>query len=137
MVKLRHEGDYNKQRGLFVDIVVSERSKRFLTVLEQVTNTISKLDLPLSKIILFGSVARGDYTIASDIDLAVITTTTISRVYRKAVTQAIAEFEDIDSMLEINCFYATDESLTSANHWSDLCTYIKNEGIVLWQKEAF
>jgi len=115
--------------------VIKGRPYEYSTIIEQVANAISKLDIPLSKIILFGSVARGDHSLASDIDLAVITTETINKAQRNMVARTIAEFETLETLLEINCYYATDELLNNAIHWSDPCTSIRNEGVVLWQKE--
>ena len=105
--------------------------------LKQVTTAILELGLPISKIILFGSAARGDYSIHSDIDIAVITTESINNQHKKMVARAVAEFETLESLLEINCFYATDASLSLASHWSDPCVDIRKDGVVLWQKDHF
>ena len=106
-------------------------------IYSDIVGAITKLGLQssLSKIILFGSAARGESTIKSDVDIAVITDAPISNAQRRMVTRAMAEFETLESMLEINCFYATEEALEKADRWSDPCTSIKEEGIVLWQAE--
>ncbi|MCL2059162.1 MAG: nucleotidyltransferase domain-containing protein [Oscillospiraceae bacterium] len=120
-----------------IENISNNKLNKFSTTLRQVTNAILELDLPLSKIILFGSVARGDYSIRSDIDIAIITTMSISNQQKKMVARAVADFETLESLLEINCFYATDASLSNANHWSDPCVDIRKEGVVLWQKDRF
>ena len=102
----------------------------------RVAHAISKLDLPLSQLILFGSVARGCDKITSDIDIAVITHVPLSNSQRKEVTHTVAEYETLDSIQEVNCFYATDEALAKATHWNDPCTNIRKDGVVLWQHEV-
>ena len=120
-----------------IDNIENDKLSKISAILRQVTNAILELDLPLSKIILFGSVARGDYSIKSDIDIAVITTESISNQHKKMVARAVADFETLESLLEINCFYATDASLSIANHWSDPCVDIRKDGVILWQKDHF
>jgi len=105
-------------------------------VYSDIIDAITNLNLQsLSKIILFGSVARGDNTIKSDVDLAIITQAPICSAQRKMITRAVAEFETLESMLDIDCFYSTEEALATANHWSDPRTSIREEGITLWQAE--
>jgi len=106
-------------------------------IYNEIAQAISKLNLPgLSKVILFGSAARGSNTALSDIDIAIITSELIKRAERRMIVQAVSKFETPESMLEINCLYATEEDLSGANRWSDPCTDIREDGIVLWQKEV-
>lgn len=97
-------------------------------------NRIAALDLPLSKIILFGSVARGDHTIESDIDLGIILSEPPTNPQRRMVTRVVSEYETLESMLDINCFYATDEDYETATHWPNPCVGMREEGVVLWQR---
>jgi len=100
----------------------------------KVVNSIVSLNLPLSKIILFGSVARGENTIESDIDIGIVMTESVTNPQRRMITKAVSEFETLESLFDINCFYTTDEDLKTATHWSNPCVDMREEGVILWQK---
>jgi predicted nucleotidyltransferase len=100
----------------------------------EIINKIVALGLPLSKIILFGSVARGDNTIKSDIDLGIVFTRTATNPQRRMITRTISEYETLESMTDINCFYTTEKELASATHWNNPCVGMREEGVVLWEK---
>lgn len=100
----------------------------------EIVNAIVKLQLPLSKIILFGSAARNESTIQSDIDLALVMRESVTNEHRRPIARALSEFETLDNMLDINCFYTTEDELATATHWSNPCVDIRKEGVVLWQR---
>ncbi|MCL2500018.1 MAG: nucleotidyltransferase domain-containing protein [Defluviitaleaceae bacterium] len=100
----------------------------------EMVDKIVGLGLPLSKIILFGSVARGEDTIRSDIDIGFVLPRPVTRPQRRMITRVVSEYETLESMRDINCFYATDEEFITAARWSDPCLGMREEGVVLWER---
>ena len=86
----------------------------------------------MNKIILFGSVARGDQTETSDVDIAVIFQSEPQKDeydrYLDFITQFELEHNKVISVVRID--------MERYQEWKDVLPFyrnIENEGIVLWQ----
>jgi len=79
------------------------------------------------KIILFGSVARGDYTFDSDIDIAVVTNQDVKRVAEKIADEVFAKYGKLVSLK----FFSEREFNKEGN---PIIRKIKKEGIV-WKMQ--
>lgn len=87
-------------------------------VLKQIIDLAQKRDI--TKVILFGSRARGDFKKKSDIDLAVL-------------GENIAEFSfDVDELTDTLLKY--DIVDLNSNISDELLKNIKNEGVVIYEK---
>ena len=106
---------------------------RVTSELKAYLQTISPLDLPssLQKIILFGSYARGQAHIHSDIDLALVSTEGFCRRDRAMLRDKLDEF---DEQIAISLFCTTEERLRYTDDPFDANYWIRREGIVLWQR---
>lgn len=83
--------------------------------------------LKLEKIILFGSCARGDYKVTSDIDLLVVTTQSIERYIRGDIASELDEA--IDGVRTDVIFYGREVFETSD---SLLMREIRKEGVLIY-----
>ena len=92
-------------------------------------------DIPdeIHSIILFGSYARGDHTVRSDVDLALVL---MPGSYRKINTKATLTNLLTDTLhdVEINCFVTTDEKLQNTITAKDTNYHIRKEGQLLWMR---
>ncbi len=87
-------------------------------------------DIPsLESIILFGSCARNELRITSDIDLLIITTTPLERAVRGELASILEE--DIDNVHTDGIFYTREQYINSTRIFT---SQIKKEGIVLYEK---
>jgi uncharacterized protein len=77
----------------------------------------------LSQVILFGSRARGDHKLKSDIDLAIISKN------KKTTAEFIAKIEESNILLKVDVV----EINKSTN--PKLSQNIKNDGIVIWERK--
>lgn len=78
---------------------------------------------PISKIVLFGSRARGDNNPKSDIDIAIYTS-----VELKNKGHLISDIDDLETLLKIDIIFVnqdTDEKLISN---------IQREGVVIYER---
>lgn len=83
--------------------------------------------LNLEKIILFGSCARGNYKVTSDIDLLVVTTESTDRYIRGDIASELDEA--IDGVSTDIIFYGKEVFETSE---SLLMREIRKEGVVIY-----
>ncbi|MDE7353648.1 MAG: nucleotidyltransferase domain-containing protein [Acetatifactor sp.] len=86
----------------------------------------------ISMIILYGSVARGDATQESDIDIAIIVR---SQMDDAAKRRFLSWTADMDIRYE-RVFSIVDIQETNMKKWEDVLPFYKNvkkEGIVLWK----
>ena len=87
------------------------------------------------KIILYGSVARGDNTWESDVDIAVLTKIKIDRDTRNKLSNAMSKFSlEHDSLFSV---IAIEENYF--NEWlfdKPLYFNIDEEGIILWTRDT-
>lgn len=85
----------------------------------------------LQKIILYGSVARGEATESSDIDIAVIVQKPLSMQEHDHVSEITSDMD-----LENDCFLSiVDIEQKNIAEWGHILPYYKNmqkEGITLW-----
>lgn len=81
----------------------------------------------LKSIILFGSCARNELRVSSDVDLLVITTEPLERSFRGEIASVLEE--DIDH-IKTDCIFYTQEQ--SDNSTRIFTQQIKNEGIILY-----
>lgn len=87
------------------------------------------------KIILYGSVARGDNTWESDIDIAMIMHGELDRKNDKLLTKIITgidlKYDTVVSVIDIDAEHFSE--------WRSALPFyvnIEKEGIILWTKEA-
>ncbi|MDR0273154.1 MAG: nucleotidyltransferase domain-containing protein [Clostridiales bacterium] len=95
---------------------------------DYINENISALPEFITRIILFGSYARGTARVGSDIDLALVAQNTWTFEDRTSIRNF---FEDFDC--ELSFFFTTENGLNSddknnANFW------IRTEGIELWKR---
>ncbi|MDR2183029.1 MAG: nucleotidyltransferase domain-containing protein [Clostridiales bacterium] len=93
-----------------------------------------RLPKNLNKIIVFGSHARGQATIRSDVDVALVFDGTgpFERMDREAVRDILDDFDDIIK-IDLTCTNQTNidetENKFNVNYW------IREEGKLLWARE--
>ncbi|WP_331490603.1 HI0074 family nucleotidyltransferase substrate-binding subunit [Aquibacillus rhizosphaerae] len=92
-------------------------SNTFYTII----NTLKKYSNIIEKVILFGSRARGDYKITSDIDLAIIFRTDNEKIYKI-----------IDDLSEKNIIHTLDIIDYNKINNQKLKNYIDNEGKIIF-----
>lgn len=101
-------------------------------ILQNYVNQVKNLNPDIISIILFGSQARGDSTIRSDIDLAIVMKDgAIIGPRERGEIHAISDY--IDTPIEINLFFTTEKALDDAVGIFDTNKYIREEGVVIWQ----
>ncbi|MCD4759894.1 nucleotidyltransferase domain-containing protein [archaeon] len=93
-------------------------------LLALITSKIISNNLEVSKLILFGSVARGTSTIRSDIDLM------ITGEFNRAKLKELIEEIQKKTKRKINISYITEKEY---NGGTALTTEIKREGIILYE----
>ena len=87
------------------------------------------------RIILYGSVARGDNTPESDVDIAMIIRGELDRIADKELTRAVTELDlKYDTVLSV----IDVEEKHFRRYKNELPFYknIEREGITLWTKES-
>lgn len=82
--------------------------------------------------ILFGSQARGEATIRSDIDIAIVMNDSSPLTPRQR-GDLIELSDDIDTTISINLFFTSTSLLDNAESIFDTNFHIKKEGVLLWQ----
>ena len=92
---------------------------------------ISKLD-GMSKVVLFGSFARHQQTITSDVDIAIIHRGHNPQSLRRHLSQGLYQYyqgeEDIQFTTLQEAVYETNTHPLNVSH------SIAKEGVILWQK---
>jgi len=88
-------------------------------------------DFPASLIglMVFGSYARGDAKINSDLDIALLVEGDFSRTDRAVVRELFSRFYD---NIDINLFCTTQEKIETAQSKFDANRWIREEGKVIW-----
>ena len=84
----------------------------------------------VDSLILFGSQAKGTATISSDVDIAVVMKSPLDAASRGSI-RCLGEY--VNPNIVTNIYFTTSEALESPQHHFDTNTYIKKEGIILWQ----
>jgi len=80
-------------------------------------------------LILFGSQARGDAVLSSDIDIAVVMNVPLTSKER-GMLRGIGD--EVDHRIETNLFFTNRAALDAAHDIFDTNKYIREEGVVLW-----
>ena len=101
--------------------------------LNKYIDEFKKLSIQIHALVLFGSQARGTATISSDVDIAVVMDSSLTRRER-GILRCLGE--DINPYVETNLFFTTLDDLANPTHHFDTNKYIKNEGVVLWGELA-
>ena len=87
------------------------------------------------KIILYGSVARGDNTWESDVDIALVIHGELDRRTDRLLTKAVVEvdlkYDTVVSVIDIDA-----EHFSECRNTLPFYANIEKEGIILWTKEA-
>ena len=78
---------------------------------------------------VFGSYAKGNPKITSDLDVALITTEEFSRMDRIEIREILEGFYD---NIEINLFCTTEEKISSTQSKFDANYWIREEGELIW-----
>lgn len=113
---------------------LSEISKRYKeSIIEAIDIILSFKIIDLRKIILFGSCARLDITVASDIDLLIVTDKSIrDRIIKSELR---SRGEELSTEIVADMVFATTEMIKSSE--MKLFEFIRDEGIVLWKDGEF
>lgn len=86
----------------------------------------------LLSVVLYGSVARGEQTEESDIDIAIFLREPLCKEEKRKMLSALVDLDwKYDRMLSVN-----DIEQAAFDQWADVLPYyrnIKKEGIVLWK----
>lgn len=90
----------------------------------------NQLKINVHSLILFGSQARGEASVSSDIDIAVVMDKKLSPLQRG---QLLSLGDEIDIRYKVNLFFTNCEAVAQASSVFDTNKYIREEGIVLWQ----
>lgn len=104
--------------------------KEFLAIEEFKDSILNKFTNRVSRIILFGSKARGSSTKSSDVDLLVVLTRNGKRIAREIAIlthHPIAKF-----MVDISPI-TVDEGFFK--EWSPLLEHIQKDGIAIWTRK--
>lgn len=99
--------------------------------LNDYVNKFADLNICVQALVLFGSQARGSATLSSDIDIAVVMHNSLTRAEKGKLRCFGCE---IDERVKVDLFFTTKEAIDNANGAFDTNKYIKEEGIVIWQK---
>ena len=89
------------------------------------------LGIDVDSLVLFGSCARGEATLSSDIDIAVVMKNDLTRRER-AILRSLGD--EINQYIKVDLFFTNRQALDNAEGIFDTNVYIKNEGIQLWPK---
>ena len=98
-------------------------------ILKEISEKVPKLDKEVVEIILFGSVARGDFSPLSDLDLLIITK---DRPRTKKLFSQFAQRLYLKTGVIFSTKYLTPKEFETAI--DPFYHTIKDEGKVLWKK---
>ena len=99
--------------------------------LENYIAKFEEMKIEIDSLILFGSQARGDAILSSDVDIAVVMKTPLTSEERGSLR---CLGEDIDDSIETNLFFTTRQAIEDSARIFDTNKYIKEEGVVLWPR---
>ena len=85
----------------------------------------------LQKALLFGSYARGDARVGSDIDIALVAHAPWETAQRSQMRDWL---EDFNSNLVVNPFFTTTDKLAENEDKFDANYWIAREGVLLWER---
>ncbi len=90
-----------------------------------------KADLPVSKVILFGSKARGSAVEYSDIDLLIITTIPVTSDMRNAVSSKLAEINIENDVMLSSIVVYEKEWLEGLIHYMPIYNEVERDGCLI------
>ncbi len=90
-----------------------------------------KSDLPVSKVILFGSKARGSSVEYSDIDLLIITTIPVTSNMRNSVSSKLAEINIENDVMLSSIMVYEKEWLEGLIHYMPLYDEVQRDGCLI------
>ena len=99
--------------------------------LSKYVHQFETLNIDIHSLVLFGSQARGEATVSSDIDIAVVMKEDLTH-FERGKLRCLGD--DVDSRAEVNLFFTTQEAINFAQKDLDTNKYIREEGIKLWPK---
>ena len=111
-----------------MEVCMREYIRQYLNSYVDKFKTLGLEDV--ESLILFGSQAKGTATISSDVDIAVVMKKPLDAASRGNL-RCLGEY--INPNIVTNLYFTTTEALENPQHHFDTNTYIKKEGIVLWQ----
>lgn len=91
---------------------------------------LSYKDIEIERIVLFGSIARGDCMITSDIDIMVVTKTQVDRYVRGDIASFLEE--ELDGVTTDVVFYQEE---VFKNSESLFAKQIKKDGIIIYERD--
>jgi predicted nucleotidyltransferase len=103
-----------------------DREQKLQAELGRIINKIDRT--AIYKMILFGSLARGDVGLASDIDLIIVKETKEPFLRR---LEAI--YQDIEPNIAIDILVYTPEEFSEMSQWSSFIKRVLKEGRVLYE----
>lgn len=92
--------------------------------LQKLVEIVLSSGIGCTKIVLFGSYARAEYTVTSDIDILVLTVAEVSRVTR-------GELCSIFDELNADLVFYTEDIFNSSQML--IVKQIRRDGVLLWQ----
>ena len=103
---------------------------RYREVIDFLKRGFRKSPTSIERVILFGSVARGDFKPHSDIDIAVIYSDDLREA--KKFSEKIADSVYLEFSIPITIIYISKEDFNSNK--TSLIKTIKKEGVIIWMK---
>jgi len=107
---------------------LSEVTPNLITFFASRTGEIPGL---VQKAFLFGSFARGDARLGSDVDIALVAREAWDFSGRSECREWL---EGFDPHLKVNPFYTTLQKLDSTHDTFDANYHIMREGVLLWER---
>ena len=101
--------------------------------LDDYVEEFEKLNIDVNALILFGSHARGEGVLSSDVDIAVVMNEPLSSRER-GILRCLGD--EINPYIETDLFFTHVQALEGPTHHFDTNTHIKREGIVLWGEKV-
>ena len=105
--------------------------QKYRNKINDILRLLEEEQVDIASIILFGSCARGEAVLGSDIDLCVLTYDKLNR-YTKGSLQGEASRKD-DGVKADLLFFTVEEFSSTRGKFEQA---IKKEGIVLWEDES-
>lgn len=99
--------------------------------LKSILGEIAQKHPTISRVMLYGSKARGDFVEDSDIDLLIISTVPLTRVEKQDIMDAIYERE-VDNGVVISAVFVTEKAFRGKVNV--FLSVARREGIELWSR---
>jgi len=86
----------------------------------------------VQKVIVFGSYARGEANIQSDVDVAVVHEEGVRSSLRRDFKKEFSKF--YEGVIEVQFTYLSEEAYEKDNHVLNVARSVREEGVVLWSR---